>query len=159
MYSAPRVSGQEEAIMPVARVAPLLIVATLLSTGCVGVQSTTRTWSEPQAAEPVWHGQVIQVSETVEELRGDPAAGAVAGAVVGGVLGSALSHGHGGGLFGALAGAMIGADASRVQQTRWFHDVVVRFDDGSLRTYRYEGQAPFRVGDPVVLSSRGLARS
>jgi outer membrane lipoprotein SlyB len=148
--------------MSVTRVAPLLLVTTLLSTGCVGVQSTTRTWSEPQAevaAAPVWHGQVVRISETVEELRGDPAAGAVAGAVVGGVLGSALTHGHGGGLFGALAGAMIGADASRVQQSRWFQDVTVRFDDGSVRTYRYEGQAPFRIGDPVVLSSQGLARS
>jgi len=157
--AAARVSGLEEAIMSTPRIATLLLLPVLLLSGCVGVESTTRTWTEPQAAEPVWYGQVIQVRETVEELRGDPAAGAVAGAVVGGVIGSALTRGHGGGLFGAVTGAMIGADASRVQQTRWFHDVVVRFDDGSLRTYRYEGQAPFRVGDPVVLSSQGLARS
>jgi outer membrane lipoprotein SlyB len=148
--------------MSTPRIATLLVLPALALSGCVGVQSTTRTWSEPQAevaAAPVWHGQVVRITETVEELRGDPAAGAVAGAVVGGVLGSALTHGHGGGLFGALAGAMIGADASRVQQSRWFHDVTVRFDDGSVRTYRYEGQAPFRVGDPVVLSSQGLDRA
>jgi hypothetical protein len=63
--------------MSTPRVATLLLLPTLLLSGCVGVQSTTRTWSEPRAAEPVWHGQVVQVSETVEELRGDPAAGAV----------------------------------------------------------------------------------
>jgi outer membrane lipoprotein SlyB len=142
------------------RLATLLLPA-LLFTGCVGVRSTTRTWSEDGTApaeEQVWYGRVAQIAETVEAYRGDPVAGAAAGAVVGGVLGSAMTRGHGGGLFGALAGAMIGADASRGGETRWLYDVTVRYDEGSLRTYRYQGQVPFRVGDQVVLSSRGLAR-
>jgi outer membrane lipoprotein SlyB len=144
------------------RLATLLLPVLLIS-GCVGVQSTTRTWSEDGAApanEQVWYGRVAQISETVEASRGDPVAGAAAGAVIGGVLGSTMSRGHGGGggLFGALAGAMIGADASRGGETRFFYDVTVRYDEGSLRTYRYQGQVPFRVGDPVVLSPRGLAR-
>jgi len=139
----------------------LLLLPTLLATGCVGVQTTSRTWSDQAAVQPqeqVWYGQVTQVRETVEQLRGDPAAGAVAGAVVGGLVGNALSGGHGGGLFGALAGAMIGADASNVHEERWLYEVTVRYQDGSLRTYPYQGQVPFRVGDEVMLSSRGLAR-
>jgi outer membrane lipoprotein SlyB len=154
------VFNQQETTMRAPRLASLLLPA-LLFTGCVGVQSTTRTWSEDGTTPPeeqVWYGRVAQITETVEAWRGDPAAGAVAGAVIGGVLGSAMTHGHGGGLFGALAGAMIGADASRGGETRWFYDVTVRYDEGSLRTYRYGGQVPFRVGDLVVLSSRGLAR-
>ena len=140
-----------------------LLLPTLLVAGCVGVQSTTRTWNEEQGQAPtgqVWYGRVTQISETVQEFRGDPVAGAATGAVVGGLLGSAMSGGHGGGgVFGAVAGAMIGADASRGAPPRWSYDVTVRYDDGSLRTYRYEGQVPFRVGDAVVLTSRGLSRS
>ncbi len=146
--------------MRATRLATLLLPVLLLS-GCVGVRSTTRTWSEDGTAQPeeqVWYGRVAQISETVEAYQGDPVAGAAAGAVIGGVLGSAMTRGHGGGIFGAMAGAMIGADASRGGETRWFYDVTVRYDEGSLRTYRYRGQVPFRVGDQVMLSPRGLAR-
>jgi outer membrane lipoprotein SlyB len=157
---APPLLNLLETTMRASRSAILLLPVLLIS-GCVGVQSTTRTWSEEGTApanEQVWYGRVARISETVEDLRGDPVGGAAAGAVVGGVLGSAMSRGHGGGLFGAVAGAMIGADASRGGETRYLYDVTVRYDEGSLRTYRYQGQVPFRVGDPVVLSSRGLAR-
>lgn len=146
------------------RVAVLLTLTALLATGCVGVRSTSRTWSDQPAAEPperqeqVWYGRVAQITETVDEFRGDPVAGAAVGAVVGGLLGSAMTHGHGGGFFGAMTGAIIGADASRGSGARWSYDVTVRYQDGSLRTYRYDGQVPFRVGDEVVFSSRGLAR-
>ncbi len=150
--------------MTTTRLATILLVPALLGTGCVAAQTRTRTWSEQQAPdqqapderEQVWYGRVTQVRETVEEYVGDPAGGAVAGAVVGGVVGHALSGGHGGGFFGAVAGAMIGADASRGRGARYFYEVTVRYDDGSLRTYTYGGQSPFRVGDEVVLSSRGL---
>jgi outer membrane lipoprotein SlyB len=147
--------------MTTTRLAALLLVPALFGTGCVVAQTRTRTWSDQGQAEneQTWHGQVTQIRETVEELRGDPAAGAVAGAVVGGVVGSALSGGRGGGGFlGAVTGAMIGADASRGGGARWIYEVTVRYDDGSLRTYSYAGQAPFRVGDEVILSSSGLAR-
>jgi outer membrane lipoprotein SlyB len=147
--------------MTMTRFASLLLIPAVLGTGCVAAQTRTRTWSDQQGQdqrEQVWYGRVAQISETVQEYRGDPAGGAVAGAVVGGVVGHALSGGHGGGLFGAVAGAMIGADASRGQGSRWYYEVTVRYEDGSLRTYYYEGQVPFRVGDEVVLSSRGLAR-
>jgi outer membrane lipoprotein SlyB len=146
--------------MSTSRLATLALIPVLLATGCVGVRSRTRTWSEAPAQDPqeqVWYGRVSQVRETVEQYRGDPAGGAVAGAVVGGVVGHALTGGHGGGFLGAVTGAMIGADASRGHGERWFYEVTVRFDEGSLRTYHYEGQVPFRVGDEVVLSSRGLA--
>ncbi len=142
------------------RLAALLLVPAVLGSGCVVAQTRTRTWSEQpgyEENEQLWYGRVTQVRETVEEYVGDPAGGAVAGAVVGGMVGHALSGGRGGGLFGALAGAMIGADASRGRGQRWFYEVTVRFDDGSLRTYPYANRSPFRVGDEVVLSSRGLS--
>jgi outer membrane lipoprotein SlyB len=145
--------------MTTSRLTALLILPALLGTGCVTAQARTTTWSDqPGQLEQVWYGRVSQIRETVEAYRGDPAAGALAGAVVGGVLGSAFSYGHGGGFFGAMTGAMIGAEASRGYAERWLYEVTVRYDDGSLRTYYYEGQAPFRIGDQVVLSSRGLAR-
>ena len=145
--------------MTTTRLAALFLVPVFLGSGCVATRTSTRTWTDqPGEQEQVWYGRVTQVRETVEEYRGDPAGGAVAGAVVGGILGNALSGGHGGGgFFGAVTGAMIGADASRGHGERWYYEVTVRYDEGSLRTYYYEGQAPFRVGDEVVLSSRGLA--
>ncbi len=142
------------------RLATLLLPALLVS-GCVGVQTSTRTFTDQQGQDPtaqVWYGRVAQITETVEEFRGDPVAGAAVGAVVGGLLGSAMTHGHGGGFFGAMTGAIIGADASRGSGARWSYDVTVRYQDGSLRTYRYDGQVPFRVGDEVMLSSSGLTR-
>jgi outer membrane lipoprotein SlyB len=145
------------------RLAAIFLVPALLGTGCVGVSSTTRTWSEqpaqpaPAVQEQVWYGRVTQVRETIHQYAGDPVAGAFAGAAIGALFGEVLSGGHGGGFYGAMTGAMIGADASRGYGERRLYEITVRYDEGSLRTYVYEGQAPFRVGDDVVLSSRGLA--
>jgi outer membrane lipoprotein SlyB len=147
--------------MTTTRLAALVLIPVLLGTGCVAARTTSRTWSEQPGydeREMVWYGRVTQIRETVEEYVGDPVGGAVAGAVVGGVLGSAMTGGHGGGFMGAVAGSMIGADASRGHGARRLYEVTVRYDDGSLRNYAYDGYAPFRVGDEVVLSSRGLAR-
>jgi len=111
-------------------------------------------------AQPGWalYGQVASIHERYEHMHGDPGAGAVAGAVIGGVLGTALG-GRGLGTFvGATHGAMIGAHANSGGFVgRAFH-VVVRFDDGSLRTFVYRNQLPFRPGDYVVWTSDGLYR-
>jgi outer membrane lipoprotein SlyB len=106
----------------------------------------------------VLYGRVENVRQNVHHDQGDPAAGAAAGAIIGGVLGTALG-GRGFGTFmGAAEGAMIGAQSSQSNYVGYTFEVFVRFDDGSLRRFVYENQLPFRPGDYVVWTARGLAR-
>jgi len=72
------------------------------------------------------------------------------------LLGTALG-GRGLGTFvGATEGAMIGAHASSGGHARPVFHVTVRFDDGSLRTFVYRNQLPFRPGEYVVWTGQGL---
>ena len=148
-----------------------LAVLPLLALGaCATTTTTTRTWS----SQPDWvrYGRVEQVSETVTRQQGNPVAGAAVGAMVGGLLGSAIGghshydrwgryshHGSGAGaLVGALGGAAVGAAASQGSGEQRSYMVTVRFDDGAVQSYAYRDFSPFRVGDTVALSPRGIQR-
>ncbi len=131
-----------------------MVVLALLAPAC----ATT----EMEAANPppqpgfALYGQVVAVNQGWEHVRGDPGGGAVAGAVIGGVLGTALG-GRGFGTFvGAAEGAMIGAHTSSGSYANPVFNVIVRFDDGSQRTFVYRNQAPFGPGQYVVWTSQGL---
>jgi len=128
----------------------------LFVTACVATRVTSRTWGEPDGASYGRQGRVEWVREIVETQQGNPAGGAVAGAVVGGLLGSAITGRPGGTLLGAVGGAAVGASASQGSAERRSYQVAVRFDDGALRVFRYEGGTPFRVGDAVAWTRRGL---
>jgi outer membrane lipoprotein SlyB len=136
-----------------------LFLLALLTPACAATTATTTTWGEsaPQG-DWVLYGRVENVRQTIHHDRGDPASGAVAGAVIGGVLGTALG-GRGFGTFvGATEGAMIGAHSSQGGYAGTSYEVFVRFDDGSLRTFVYQEQLPFRPGEYVVWTPQGLAR-
>jgi outer membrane lipoprotein SlyB len=136
---------------------PALLAMLLLSS--LGPACATTEMAYP-APPPGWafYGQVASVQERYEHVHGDPGGGAVAGAVIGGVLGTALG-GRGLGTFiGATEGAMIGANASSGGYVGIAYHVIVRFDDGSLRTFVYRNQLPFRPGDYVVWTAQGLYR-
>lgn len=150
-----------------------LLAASLVAGGCVTNRTTTRTWGEPYDSAQAWQrpGHVESIRETVQRDEGNPAGGAVAGAVIGGLLGSVLgaethydrwgyAHSHpsaAGALVGAAGGAMVGAAASQGAAERRWYEIFVRFDDGGLERYVYEGYPPFQVGQPVSLSPGGLA--
>lgn len=143
----------------------------LLLTACVATTTTTRTWGGP-GDEWARYGRVETIRETVRRTQGDPAGGAVAGAIIGGLLGSALGstthydrwgrpHQHAsaaGAVLGAAGGAAVGAAASQGSAEQRTYDVFVRFEDGGLEPFAFEGAPPFRVGDAVVLTPRGLER-
>ena len=134
----------------------LLLLATL-TPACA--MTTPEEYAQP-APQGNWvlYGRVENFRETLHHQQGDPAGGAVAGAVIGGVLGTALG-GRGFGTFlGATEGAMIGANASQGGYVGRTFEVFVRFEDGSLRTFVYQDQLPFRPGDYVVWTPQGLAR-
>jgi outer membrane lipoprotein SlyB len=131
----------------------LAAVAATATLGCATTSTTSTTWTEPDGAART--GTVESVQEIVQRVEGDPAAGAIAGALIGGFL----FRGHGPAtVFGAATGAAIGASASQGSaETRSYH-VLVRFDDGSRGVFVYGGFSPFRPGEPVVLTPRGLYR-
>jgi hypothetical protein len=57
---------------------------------------------------------------------------------------------------GAIVGAGVGAAASSGHGESYSFAVTVQFDDGMRRTFSYPGPPPFRIGDPVVWTDRGL---
>lgn len=136
-----------------------LAVPALLLSACVTTTTTSRTWGEPYGQGWARYGRVESVRETVHRQQGDPGGGAVAGAIIGGLLGNAWSGGHAGAtVAGAIGGAMVGSAASQGQAEQRLYEVFVRFQDGALEPFVYQGYLPFNVGDQVVLSAQGLAR-
>lgn len=132
----------------------------LLLSACVATTSTSRTWGEQYGQGWARYGHVESVRETVRRQQGDPGGGAVAGAIIGGLLGNAWSGGNPGGtVAGAIGGAMVGSAASQGQAEQRLYEVHVRFDDGALETFVYQGWLPFNVGEPVVLTAQGLSRT
>jgi len=136
----------------------LLVVLFLLATLAPACATTSPEWGAPTPrGNWVLYGRVENFRQSYYRDHGDPAGGAVAGAIIGGVLGTALG-GRGFGTFvGATEGAMIGANSSQSGYAGQKFEVYVRFDDGTLRTFVYHDQLPFRPGDYVVWTERGLA--
>jgi outer membrane lipoprotein SlyB len=136
-----------------------LVGALLLSQACVMTTTRTTMSAAPVGPRTTRQGRVEWIRQTVRETQGNPAAGAAAGAVVGGLLGGLITGHRFGALVGATTGAMIGADASQVHAEDITYDVAVRFDDGETRIFEYRGYPPFRPGQSVSLTERGLVPS
>ena len=128
-----------------------LLVAGAL--GCATTTTTEVTWTTAPGApdETGRLGTVESVHESVERIDGNPAGGALIGAVIGGVL-------TGGRPVGVIGGAAVGAATSQGHAEHRMFDVRVRFDDGVLGTFRYEGYSPFPPGARVLLTPQGLGQ-
>jgi outer membrane lipoprotein SlyB len=153
-----RVSPKEVTMMHRSFLA-LVVGAALLSPACVMTTTRSAYLGAPLGSEAAQHGRVEWVRETVRQVQGNPAAGAAAGAVIGGLLGELITGHRGGVLYGAANGAMVGAAASQVHGEDRIYDVRVRFDNGEMRDFRYRGYPPFRTGQSVILTGRGLLPS
>jgi outer membrane lipoprotein SlyB len=143
--------------MKKARHVALLVLPALLLGGCVTTAYRSQTWGpDPYAAQWARYGHVESIRENVRTQQGDPGAGAAAGAIIGGLLfgGHSLPQT----VFGMGAGAMVGAAASSGGAEERWYEVFVRFDDGALERYVYQGSLPFRVNEGVVLTAQGLSR-
>lgn len=142
--------------MKTARLVALAALSAFLLSGCVATTYRTQSWaSDPYGQEWARHGRVESIRETVRTQHGDPGAGAVAGAIIGGLLFGGRNPAST--IFGMGAGAMVGAAASSGSGEDRFYEVFVRFDDGAIERYVYQNVLPFRVGDPVALTSQGLS--
>jgi outer membrane lipoprotein SlyB len=103
------------------------------------------------------------VVETVREVAVEPkgsGGGAVAGGVVGGILGNQI--GKGGTrdiatILGAVGGAFAGNHIEKSVKESKRYDVIVRFEDGSSRTFSSDTPPAWQSGDRVRLQNGGLA--
>jgi len=107
----------------------------------------------PGAIRPICSecGVIENVSEVKKEGQGS-GLGAVGGGVVGGVLGHQVGRGAGRDLatvLGAVGGALAGNAIEKNVKTTTGYQVVVRFEDGSTRTYPSATVPSWRIGEKV----------
>lgn len=103
-------------------------------------------------------GTVESVQEVATKGEGS-GLGAVAGGVLGGVLGNQVGGGTGKDLAtiaGAVGGAFAGHEVEKNMRTNKQYQVTVRFDDGSVRSFKQPG-AGWRVGERVRASNGSLS--
>jgi outer membrane lipoprotein SlyB len=94
------------------------------------------------------------VIESVREIKkdGDSAAGTVGGALLGGILGHQAGNGRGRDamtVLGAVGGAVAGNQIEKKATASSEYRIVVRFEDGTSRTYPSATAPAWKIGDKV----------
>lgn len=107
----------------------------------------------PGVIKPICNecGVIDSISEIKKEGQGS-GGGAIGGAVVGGVLGHQVGRGTGRDLatvLGAIGGGLAGNAIEKKAKTSSEFRIVVRFEDGSTRTYPSATVPSWRIGDKV----------
>ena len=102
------------------------------------------------------------VVEAVREVAVEPRSsggGAIAGGVVGGIIGNQIGKGSTRSIatiLGAVGGAYAGNHIEKSVKETKRYDVIVRFEDGSTRTFGSETPPAWRTGDRVRLQNGAL---
>lgn len=102
--------------------------------------------------------------EAVNVIQGNGNGGALgtaAGAVVGGLLGNQVGSGSGrtaATAVGAVGGALAGREIERSRDGGQRYEVVLRYGDGSTRTYAYGNDPGFHVGEHVKVNDGVVTR-
>ncbi len=99
---------------------------------------------------------VIEFVREVEKAGQAGGTGAVAGGVAGAVVGRGVSNDRNrtfGTIAGAVGGAVAGHQIEKAVKTSKYWEVIVRFEDGSARTYQQEQQPLWRQGDRVRVTN------
>ena len=105
-------------------------------------------------------GTVSDVQTVKKEGEGS-GLGAVAGGVIGGVLGHQVGSGRGNTaatIIGAGAGAYAGHQVEKHQKSTTTYRVTVTMEAGPPKTFDYESETSFRVGDKVKVVNNKLTR-
>lgn len=118
--------------------------------------------SPPPAARICTECGVIDLINVVDKKGEGSGVGAVGGAVVGGLLGNQIGRGRGNTaatVVGAVGGAFAGNEVEkRVKGTKEYQ-VSVRMDDGNTRSFTFEADPGYTVGDKVKVIDGRLVRS
>ena len=105
-------------------------------------------------------GVVDAVREVAVEPKGS-GGGAVAGGLVGGIIGNQIGKGATRDIatvLGAVGGAFAGNHIEKTVKEARRYDVIVRFEDGSTRTFSSETPPAWQSGDRVKLQNGTLTR-
>lgn len=102
---------------------------------------------------------VVQSVNAVK-VKGKPNyVGAIAGGVAGAALGSQVGKGDGNTaatVVGAVGGAVAGREIEKRVRSTTRHDVVVKLNNGTLKTVSFEADPGFKAGSKVKLSGETL---
>jgi len=105
-------------------------------------------------------GTVTSV-KTVKKEGEASGGGAVLGGVVGGVIGHQIGSGRGNTaatVAGAAGGAYAGHQIEKNKKSTSEHQVVVKLENGSTRTFRYAEATSYKVGDKIKVVDDKLVR-
>jgi len=113
---------------------------------------------EPAPAACMACGVVASVQQV--KVKGKPNyLGAIAGGVAGAALGNQVGKGDGrtaATVIGAVGGAVAGREIEKNVRSGTYYEVMVKLDDGSTRTVRYEKDPGFAVGAKVRMDGEQL---
>jgi outer membrane lipoprotein SlyB len=144
------ISVRRTASLPVASTAPF----------AVPPAPTYSNTANSAPLPPICHdcGVVQAVNEVVVEPKAS-GGGAVAGGVVGGIIGNQIGKGATRDIatvLGAVGGAYAGNHIEKSTKGSKRYDVVVRFEDGSARTFSSDSLPAWHSGDRVRLQNGAL---
>ena len=104
---------------------------------------------------------LVQETHTEEQKGKASALGTVGGAVVGGILGNQVGKGDGNTaatIAGAVAGAYAGREIEKHQRKHTVWVTSVKMETGESRTFTYNAETAYRVGDKIKIVNNKLTR-
>jgi len=120
----------------------------------------TMLWAADADAKCRDCGTVVEL-KTVKVAGEGSGAGAVAGGVLGGVLGHQVGSGRGkdaATVVGAVGGAYAGHQIEKKSKEKMVYKVMVKMEEGNVRTFDFNSETQFRVGDKIKVQNGKLAR-
>jgi len=136
---------------------PQWLVMAVLAVGtsllpCASVQAQSYSVSSARPAT------VESIRQVVEHKNNSSPLGMIAGGLIGGGLGSLVGGGSGrtaATIIGAVGGGYIGHNIQN-SQTQTVYEISVKYDNGTWGTVRQTASPPFRIGDRVLVTDKGL---
>lgn len=99
---------------------------------------------------------IIDSVREIEQKGEGTGLGAVAGGVAGAVVGSQIGKGSGktaATVIGTVGGAVAGHQVEKHVRSTKKYEVLVRFEDGASRTFMFDAQPSWRIGDRVKVEN------
>ena len=101
---------------------------------------------------------IESIRQVVEHKNKPTGLGMIAGGLIGGGLGSLIGGGSGrtaATILGAVGGGYVGHNLEQ-SETQVVYEISVKYDNGTWGTVRQTSSPPFRIGDRVLVTDRGL---
>jgi outer membrane lipoprotein SlyB len=131
------------------------IVATFAAFAVVPMPAA---FAQAYSVSPARSATVESIREVVQQKSNSSPLGMIAGGLIGGGIGSLFGGGNGrtaATIVGALGGGYIGHNLEK-SQTQMVYEIAVKYDDGTWGTIRQSSSPPFRIGDRVLVTDRGV---